>query len=206
MRRCRRRSAETATPSARITDYARWLAEHAGVPADAATRDLWQWSVDDPAEFWASIWDYFDVLGSRGTGPVIAGDQMPDIDWFSGSTLNYARNALRAAITDPDRTALIYRSEAGHQGSLQLRRTRRPGRDRARRAGRARRRARRPGRRLPAELAPGADRPARDREPRRDLDLVLAGLRRPGGRRPVRPGHAQGADRRRRLRLQRQAV
>ena len=43
---------------------------------------------------------------------------MPAVTWFSGSTLNYARNALRAASTDPDRTAIIYRSEAGHNGSL----------------------------------------------------------------------------------------
>jgi acetoacetyl-CoA synthetase len=43
---------------------------------------------------------------------------MPAVSWFSGSQLNYARNALRVATTDPARTAMIYRSEAGHDGSL----------------------------------------------------------------------------------------
>jgi len=103
---------------ARITDYARWLADRRGVPADGNYTDLWRWSVERPAEFWASIWEYFDVLGERGTGPVIDGDQMPAISWFDGSKLNYARNALRAAATDPDRTALVFRSEAGHAGTL----------------------------------------------------------------------------------------
>jgi len=103
---------------ARITDYARWLAARGGVRTDGSYLPLWQWSVAEPAEFWSSIWDYFGVLGSRGDGPVLSGGPMPAVTWFSGSTLNYSRNALRAASTDPDRTAIIYRSEAGHQGSI----------------------------------------------------------------------------------------
>ncbi|HEX5189270.1 MAG TPA: acetoacetate--CoA ligase [Streptosporangiaceae bacterium] len=102
----------------RITDYARWLADQRGVALGAGYHDLWRWSVSEPAEFWSSIWDYFCALGTRGDGPVLAGGQMPAVGWFSGSTLNYARNALRAASADPDRTAIIYRSEAGHNGSL----------------------------------------------------------------------------------------
>jgi acetoacetyl-CoA synthetase len=109
---------QTDIERARITDYARWLSARIGVSTDGGYRELWQWSVADPGEFWSSIWDYFGVLGSRGDGPVLRGGPMPDVRWFSGSTLNYARNALRAARTDPDRTAIIYRSEAGHHGSL----------------------------------------------------------------------------------------
>jgi len=107
----------SAIERARITDYARWLSAHRGLPTMRGYQQLWQWSVTEIPEFWSSIWDYFDVLGSRGDGPVLTGS-MPDVTWFSGTTLNYARNALRSAATDPDRTALIYRSEAGHHGSL----------------------------------------------------------------------------------------
>jgi len=103
---------------ARITDYARWLRDTRGVRADGSYASLWRWSVAEPAAFWASIWEYFGVLGKRGDAPVLQGGQMPAIAWFSDSSLNYSRNALRAAKTDPDRTALIYRSEAGHNGSL----------------------------------------------------------------------------------------
>jgi acetoacetyl-CoA synthetase len=112
---------------ARISDYRRWLAGR-GVPAGgpAATtaagaardyRSLWQWSVAEPAAFWASLWDYFGVLGSRGDGPVLAG-AMPEVTWFGGGTLNYARNALRPALTEPGRAAVIARDEAGQQLTL----------------------------------------------------------------------------------------
>jgi acetoacetyl-CoA synthetase len=81
-------------------------------------RKLWDWSVSDPGIFWDSVWDYFGVLGGRGSGPALAGGPMPDVRWFEGATLNYARNALRAAGTDPDRTAVIYRGEDGTAGTL----------------------------------------------------------------------------------------
>src|SRR6185312_5895174 len=51
-------------------------------------------------------------------GPVLAGEVMPDVQWFGGATLNYARNALRTAWTDPDRTAIIFDSERSRAGSL----------------------------------------------------------------------------------------
>ncbi|HYK31537.1 MAG TPA: AMP-binding protein, partial [Streptosporangiaceae bacterium] len=107
-----------AVERARITDYARWLNSQGRGQGAGDYTTLWRWSVSQPAEFWASIWDYFDVLGSRGAGPVISGEQMPDITWFSGSTVNYACNALRAAKSTPDAVALVYRSEAGHAGAL----------------------------------------------------------------------------------------
>jgi len=103
---------------ARITDYARWLAAHRGGPADGGYASLWSYSVSRTGEFWSSIWDYFDVLGDRGDGPVLSGGPMPDVTWFPGAKLNYARNALRTASTDPDRTAVVFRSEAGHSGCL----------------------------------------------------------------------------------------
>jgi len=116
--------ATLATPTradierARITDYARWLADNRGVSTDGSYAGLWRWSVTEPAAFWASIWDYFGVLGSRGREPVLQGGPMPSVTWFSGSSVNYSRNVLRAAGTDPDRPALLYRSEAGHAGRL----------------------------------------------------------------------------------------
>jgi len=109
---------ETDIELARISGYAHWLTANQGVRTDGSYRALWQWSVDEPAAFWSSIWDYFGVLGSRGDGPALDGGPMPDVTWFRGAEINYARNALRAAGTDPARTAMVYRSEAGHDGSL----------------------------------------------------------------------------------------
>src|SRR3974390_331048 len=113
---------------ARITRFMRWLALPAPGPAPGSIpgrghqfggyADLWQWSVTQPGEFWAAVWDYFEVLGHRGPGPVLTGAVMPDVQWFTGATLNYARNALRTAWTDPHRTALIFDSERTKGGSL----------------------------------------------------------------------------------------
>jgi acetoacetyl-CoA synthetase len=116
---------------ARVTDYRRWLAargiapgtgEPAGRGSPAASahdyHELWQWSVDQPSAFWDSVWDYFGVLGERGDGPVLAGGPMPDVTWFPGASLNYARNALRTALTDPTRIAVIARDEEGQLATL----------------------------------------------------------------------------------------
>ena len=46
--------------------------------------------MNEPGQFWAAIWDYFEVLGDRGRGPVLAGELMPDGRRFPGATLNYA--------------------------------------------------------------------------------------------------------------------
>ena len=108
---------------ARVTGYRRWLASERGValPGDngaSAYRELHAWSVAEPGAFWGSLWDYFDVLGERGDGPVLAGGPMPDVSWFPSATLNYAQNALRVAATDPARIAVIARDEAGNQSAL----------------------------------------------------------------------------------------
>jgi acetoacetyl-CoA synthetase len=102
--------------NARVTSYMRWLADR-GVRA-ADYQDLWAWSVTSPGDFWTTIWDYFDVLGDRGDGPALTDGTMPDVHWFPGATLNYARNALRTAWTDPDRPAIIFFSERSAGGSL----------------------------------------------------------------------------------------
>ena len=108
---------EKTVRKARVTRFMSWLEArhqlHLG-----GYEDLWQWSVSQPGEFWSAVWDYFEVLGDRGAGPVLAGEVMPDVRWFDGATLNYARNALRTAWTDPGRTAVIFDSERARAGSL----------------------------------------------------------------------------------------
>jgi acetoacetyl-CoA synthetase len=102
--------------NARITRYMHWLADRGVDAADYGA--LWKWSVDHPGEFWSSVWDYFDVLGDRGDGPALAGETMPGVHWFPGATLSYARNALRTAWTDPERSAIIFDSERNRAGSV----------------------------------------------------------------------------------------
>jgi len=108
---------ERSVRDARITDYLGWLRDRRGLDFGGYD-ELWRWSVAEPEAFWTSVWDYFGVLGRRGDGPVLSGGPMPDAHWFTGATLNYARNALATAATQPDRTAVIFRSETGRDGTL----------------------------------------------------------------------------------------
>ncbi|MCK2221142.1 acetoacetate--CoA ligase [Actinomadura sp. ATCC 31491] len=99
---------EEVVARARLTRYLEWL----GRPGDDY-ESLWRWSVDEPAAFWTSIWEHFDVVGERGDGPALSG-AMPRARWFAGARLNYAENALRHA----EGTAMIFVSEDGARQEL----------------------------------------------------------------------------------------
>ncbi len=99
--------------NARVTDFARFVAAHAGVNTTDYT-SLWQWSVDDPAAFWAALWDYFE-LGDRGR-QVLENETMPGAQWFPGVTLNYVDQVIRNARTD--RPAIIDVAEDGTVAEL----------------------------------------------------------------------------------------
>jgi acetoacetyl-CoA synthetase len=94
--------------SARVTDFARFVADRTGVTTTDYT-SLWQWSVDEPAAFWAALWDYFE-LGDRGD-KVLENESMPGAQWFPGVKLNYVDQVVRNARTD--RPAIIHVSEDG---------------------------------------------------------------------------------------------
>ena len=75
--------------------------------------ELWQWSVDDLAGFWAAIWDEFEVGGEHGE--VLADASMPGAVWFPGTTLNYAERLFRGK--PGDRVAIRHASEARPLGA-----------------------------------------------------------------------------------------
>ena len=56
---------------------------------------LHRWSIDAPAEFWVSVWEYGEVRGTMGSQVVVDGDKMPGAQWFSEARLNFAENLLR---------------------------------------------------------------------------------------------------------------
>jgi acetoacetyl-CoA synthetase len=101
---------------ARVTDFARFVEQR----ADAALTDyqsLWQWSVDDPAAFWAALWEYFGL----GDAPerVLESTEMPGARWFPGVRLNYVDQVIRNARAD--RPAILHVTEDGHVTELSWR-------------------------------------------------------------------------------------
>ena len=103
------------TPSAdaversNMTGYMRWLKAERGLDFRGDYHALWRWSVDELEDFWASIWDYFEVRASTPCDRVLAGRDMPGAEWFAGARLNYAENLL-AGMPD-DRLAVQHASE-----------------------------------------------------------------------------------------------
>ena len=86
-------SAEFARAS-NVTRYLDWLRGKGG--KDLADYDaLWRWSVQEPEQFWASMWDYFDVRSETPYRQVLDRRTMPGAKWFEGARVNYAEHLLR---------------------------------------------------------------------------------------------------------------
>jgi acetoacetyl-CoA synthetase len=98
---------ETRCERATITRYARRLAD--GGVDTTGYHDLWRWSVENLEEFWASIWETFDVRASAPYERVLASRAMPGASWFPGSRLNFAEHVLRER--DPEGVAVRHASE-----------------------------------------------------------------------------------------------
>ncbi|OBF97901.1 acetoacetate-CoA ligase [Mycobacterium sp. 852002-51152_SCH6134967] len=99
---------EEDVAGARVTDFAQFVQRRTG-RNHPDYESLWQWSTDEPDEFWAALWDYFD-LGERPE-LVLTSAEMPGAQWFSGVQLNYVDQVIRNARSD--RPAILYLREGG---------------------------------------------------------------------------------------------
>ena len=70
--------------------------------------DFYKWSIDQPAQFWQSVWEQLGVIGvavepRKGVrapvglkaGALVDGERLPGARWFPGMRLNFAQNLLR---------------------------------------------------------------------------------------------------------------
>jgi acetoacetyl-CoA synthetase len=74
-----------------------------------AYQSLYQWSIDNIPDFWASVWDFVDIKASKKYTQVVNDlTKMPGAKWFEGARLNFAENLLRYR---DDQTALIFKGE-----------------------------------------------------------------------------------------------
>ncbi|MBF6031769.1 acetoacetate--CoA ligase [Pseudomonas sp. P155] len=77
---------------------------------------LHQWSVEQRAEFWQAIVDFFDIRFHTQPDAVLReGSKMPDAEWFPGATLNFAEHLLRRR---DDAVAVISVAENGQREQL----------------------------------------------------------------------------------------
>jgi acetoacetyl-CoA synthetase len=88
-----------------MTAYMRWLEAERGLEL-AGYEELWEWSTTEIEDFWASIWDHFDVISAGERPAVLASREMPPKGWFSGAELSYPEHIFR----DRDDAAVAIRA------------------------------------------------------------------------------------------------
>ena len=77
---------------------------------------LYKWSIENIPDFWASMWDFGEIIASQPYDQVVDDlNKMPGAKWFSGARLNFAENLLRYR---DDQVALIFKGEA--QDSIKM--------------------------------------------------------------------------------------
>ncbi len=100
---------EAFANNSNVSQYISWLKAR-GIVNVADYHQLWDWSVTDIEAFWASLWDYFDIISDTPYEKVTDSlDMKPGNNWFVGSRVNLAEHILR---NERDgETALYYLSE-----------------------------------------------------------------------------------------------
>jgi acetoacetyl-CoA synthetase len=102
--------------SANLTHYFHWLQREKKLQFNNY-QAAWEWSVAQPAAFWESIWQYFQITGHTPYTQVLPDAGFPPsggqggkgADWFTGSTLNYAEHIFKRY--NDDHPALLFQSE-----------------------------------------------------------------------------------------------
>jgi len=77
--------------------------------------DLHRYSIEHPAEFWRTVWEFCEVVGYPGTRVVTDIDKMPGAKWFPDARLNFAENLLRYR---DGQTAIAFKSETGRTAEI----------------------------------------------------------------------------------------
>jgi acetoacetyl-CoA synthetase len=78
-------------------------------------RSLYNFSIEQPGEFWDSLWTFTGVVGNRGDRVVDMIDRMPGARFFPDAEINFTENLLRRTDAAP---AIVFRDEAGRRRSL----------------------------------------------------------------------------------------
>jgi acetoacetyl-CoA synthetase len=78
--------------------------------------EFYQWSINQPEDFWSAVWSYTNIKSSVLGHEVLGNTQnFMDATWFAGARLNFAENLLR---NRTEEIAIIERLENGERNTL----------------------------------------------------------------------------------------
>ena len=75
-------------------------------------KEVWQWSVKNPEEFWSKFWDYSKIIGDKGSEIIKKEKIFNKSKFFPEAKLNYAENILKKKSND---IAINFLSEKGFE-------------------------------------------------------------------------------------------
>ena len=75
-------------------------------------KELWQWTIKNPEEFWSKFWDYSRIIGDKGSEIIKKNKIFNQSKFFPDSKLNYAENILKKK---SDNIAINFLSEKGFE-------------------------------------------------------------------------------------------
>ncbi len=78
-------------------------------------KEVWQWSINNPNEFWSKFWDYSKIIGDKGSEIIKKDKVFNKTKFFSDSKLNYTENILKKK---SDKLAINFLSEKGFEENI----------------------------------------------------------------------------------------
>ncbi len=79
-------------------------------------KEIWQWSIDNPEDFWSKFWDYSKIIGYKGSEIIKKHKVFNKTKFFSNSKLNYTENILRKKSNE---LAINFLSEKGFEEKIE---------------------------------------------------------------------------------------
>lgn len=89
-----RKPALDTIQNANISHFMQLVSQLLGRPVENYSA-LYQWSIEQPQQFWRLFWDYSEMIADKKPQLVVDNDKMPGARWFPDVTTNFSQNLLR---------------------------------------------------------------------------------------------------------------
>jgi len=95
--------------------YSKFIEKNYKIDFNNDFNKIWKWSIDNPKNFWKSIWDFTKVTGNLGNIILEESDIFYKNKFFPNTKINYAQNLLKKNNSEP---AIIFKSENSYKTKL----------------------------------------------------------------------------------------
>jgi acetoacetyl-CoA synthetase len=105
------RPSEKKKQDSLLADFSKFI----DFKSDKNFKNLWEWSVKNPENFWSKFWDYSKIIGDKGKEIIKKDKIFKKAKFFPDSKINYAENILKKKNNE---TAIHFLSEKGFEENI----------------------------------------------------------------------------------------